>query len=148
MIQRVFRKRLERKIEQDKLYIEQRRIAYDILDELIQEYLQESFIPTILLEIFTCENDSFDPESKENQLAYYAYEEIQRETVNTLLFELVTNVSTQMVEDYLRKKADASGNNPMITLVDRLVNGWLHELTHELVVEGNVFYYAWMYHIY
>jgi hypothetical protein len=67
--------------------------ASKYLSALLTEYIQEDFIPEILMEVLTDDTDSFAPLSLEEQLANALVTKIVGETVEEELYQMFENIT-------------------------------------------------------
>jgi hypothetical protein len=84
-----------------------RRVVTSLVEDFLQEFVCEEFVPDILIEVFTHDGDEYAPVSPEEQRAYDAGRDILDEAIEDVLTGVVRGVIRDMVTGYMHDKGEA-----------------------------------------
>eukprot|EP00742_Colponemidia_sp_Colp-10_P008572 GILJ01009293.1.p1 GENE.GILJ01009293.1~~GILJ01009293.1.p1 ORF type:complete len:584 (-),score=98.10 GILJ01009293.1:207-1958(-) len=117
--------------EASEILIEYRH-ANQVVENLLEEFISDSFIPDLLMEVVTSEQKEWKPDSNMKQLEFEIYQECAKETVYELSCEIIREYSREHLNDYLRQVRAAKGPVDPLQTVG---NDILDEVVQNLVLD-------------
>jgi len=109
-------------------------LAISILDDLVERYISEEFLPNILIDVFTGKTDDYQSVSVEDHIAYDTCTKIIQEVIHQELLFVSKLAVKEHVNMYL--SLQYKGADPILSVVNRLVDTQTALLAREVVQEA------------